>query len=104
MEAHSILGGKVRLYKRPKNKAWQCSTYLEGKEWRASSRLESLAQASEFAEDWYLELRGKIRAGEVKAEKTFAQAAELFTKEYAAITAGQRNERYVQNHHGRLNN
>ena len=104
MEAHSILGGKVRLYKRPKSKAWQCSTYLEGKEWRASSRQESLAQASEFAEDWYLELRGKIRAGEVKAEKTFAQAAELFTKEYAAITAGQRNERYVQNHQGRLNN
>lgn len=104
MEAHTILGGKVRLYKRHRSKSWQCSTYYEGKEWRVSSRQESLDRATEFAEDWYLDLRGKLKSGDVKAEKTFADAAKVFVKEYAAITAGERNERYVQNHSGRLNN
>jgi hypothetical protein len=42
---------------------------------------EELAQAGDAAEDWYLELRGKFKRGElgelvpVKAEKTFADAA-----------------------------
>jgi hypothetical protein len=42
---------------------------------RVSTKLESLAQAEDFAEDWYLELRGKHRAGELKSEKTFRDAA-----------------------------
>ena len=39
-----------------------------------------------------------------RQRRLLLKPAELFTKEYAAITAGQRNERYVQNHQGRLNN
>lgn len=104
METHTILGGKVRLYKRPRSKAWQCSAYYEGKEWRVSTRQESLHRATAFAEDWYLELRGKIRTGDIKTEKTFADAATAFIREYTAITAGERNARYVKNHHGRLQN
>jgi len=34
-------------------------------------REESLAQARDFAEDWFLELKGKHRRGEVKGGKTF---------------------------------
>jgi hypothetical protein len=30
---------------------------------------ESLSKAKEIAEDWYLQLRGKLRAGEIKSEK-----------------------------------
>ncbi len=33
---------------------WQCSTYLAGKNWRVSTKEDSLALAKDFAEDWYL--------------------------------------------------
>lgn len=52
MEGHSILGGKVRLYRRERSPAWQCAAYVEGKERRVSSREKSLARAKEFAEDY----------------------------------------------------
>jgi integrase len=104
MTSHAILGDKVRVYRRPNSSLWQCATYLEGKEWRVSSKTDSLAQAKEFAEDWYLELRGKSRAGLLKQEKTFADAAKHFIVEYVAITNGERNPRYVKDHEARLDN
>ncbi len=104
MEAQSILGGKVRLYKRPRSNSWQCATYLEGKERRISSKLKSLSLAKEFAEDWYFTLRGQARAGELKRENTFAEAAKLFMTEYTALVAGERNTRYVRDHQSRLTN
>ncbi|WP_316857982.1 site-specific integrase [uncultured Cohaesibacter sp.] len=39
-----------------------------------------------------------------RQKKTFADAAQTFIKEYTAITAGERNARYVENHAGRLRN
>ena len=104
VETHTIMGGKVQLYKRPNSGYWQCSTFLAGKKRRVSTHEDSLARAKDFAEDWYLELRGKARAGEISDEKTFAQAAEAFTREYEAITEGQRNEKYTQDHQSRLRN
>ncbi|MCV6547208.1 MAG: site-specific integrase, partial [Cohaesibacter sp.] len=68
------------------------------KEWRVSSRQQDLSLASEFAEDWYLELRGKIRLGEIKSEKTFADAAKTYMAEYTAIIGEERSERYIQCH------
>ncbi|WP_312931149.1 hypothetical protein [Agrobacterium cavarae] len=75
MTSHSVLGDKVRVYRRANSSLWQCSTYLYGKEWRVSSKTDSLALAKEFAEDWYLELRGKSRIGQLKMERTFADSA-----------------------------
>jgi integrase len=46
--------------------------------------------------------RGKSRAGLLKTEKTFRQAADQFTKEYGIITEGQRSERWVEGHKIRL--
>jgi integrase len=102
MADHTILGGKVHIYKRPHSSHWQCSTYLGGKNRRVSTKLESLAQAEDFAEDWYLELRGKHRAGELKSEKTFRDAAAQFEREYPIITEGQRSAKYVDGHMARL--
>ena len=51
-----------------------------------------------------MELRAKVRSGEIKKEKTFADAAGQFTKEYVAITEGQRNPAYVKDHLARLQN
>ncbi len=103
-EKHTIMGGKVHVYKRPGSPVWQCSSYLAGKNRRFSTKEESLAKAKEFAEDWYLELRGKNTRGEITNEKTFKDAAERFTVEYEVMTEGERNVKYVQDHQSRLRN
>lgn len=96
MEKHTLMGGKLHVYKRPGSSAWQCSTYLAGKNRRASTKEDSLSLAKEFAEDWYLGLKGKQRAGEITNEKTFTDAAKVFMREYALMTEGQRSARYVE--------
>lgn len=107
---HEILGGKVQLYKRPDGRFWQCSTSIGGKQHRSSTKKEELSQAADAAEDWYLELRGKFKRGElgelvaVNAEKTFQDAAEQFLREFPVITEGQRNAIYVKGHERRLRN
>src|ERR1700687_4385581 len=100
-ETHTILGGKVHVYRRPKSSHWQCSTYLAGKNRRQSTKEDSLSKAKEIAEDWYLQLRGKLRSGEIKTEKTFSQASEQFLREYDIITEGERNKVYVDGQHWR---
>lgn len=104
MEKHTIMGGKVHVYRRQNSRLWQCSTYLAGRNHRVSTKEDSLSRAKEFAEDWYLELRGKSKRGELKREKTFNDAADQFTKEYVVMTRGERNEKYVQDHQSRLRN
>lgn len=102
MAHHTLMGGKLHVYKRENSRFWQCSTYLGGRNQRISTHEESLAAAKDFAEDWYLELRGKHRRGELKKEKTFRDAARLFEREFEIITEGQRSERYVQSQKDRL--
>jgi integrase len=100
-EHHTILGGKVHVYKRPNSSSWQCSSYLGRKNRRLSTKEESLSKAKEIAEDWYLQLRGKLRAGEIKTEKTFREASEQYLREYDIITQGQRSKIYVEGRHWR---
>lgn len=102
MEKHELMGGKLRLYKRPNSSHWQCSTYLAGRNWRISTKDDSLSRAKEIAEDWYFGLRGKDRAGELKTGKTFAQAAEQFLKEFEVITEGQRAPTCLSDHQKHL--
>ena len=96
MEKHTLLGGKLHVYKRPGSGIWQCSTYLAGKNRRVSTKEESLTLAKDFAEDWYLGLKGKQRSGEITNEKAFKDAAKVFIREYELMTEGQRSPRYVQ--------
>jgi len=102
MIKHTILGGKVHVYKRENSTYWQCSTYMQGKNRRTSTKEASLQHAKQFAEDWYMELRGKSRAGLLKDEKTFKEVAEQFLKEYEVITDGQRSPKWVEGHAIRL--
>jgi integrase len=99
---HTLMGGKLHVYRRANSGQWQCSTYLSGKNHRVSTKTDSLAHAKEFAQDWYLELHGKHRRGEIRNEKTFKEAAAAFEREYEIITEGQRHPRYVQGHKDRL--
>jgi integrase len=96
------MGGKLHVYKRENSSVWQCSTFMGGKNRRKSTKCESLEQAKDFAEDWYLQMKVKDRAGMLKNERTFKQAAEQFRREYEIITEGTRNATYVEGHWTRL--
>jgi integrase len=96
-EQHELMGGKLHVYKRENSSAWQCSTFLRGKNWRISTKEDSLSRAKEIAEDWYLGLRGKARNGELPfGGPTFKKAADQFLQEYESITEGQRSPRWVK--------
>lgn len=95
-EHHEIMGGKVHVYRRENSSNWQCSTYLNGKNWRRSTGEDSLSRAKEVAEDWYLGLRGKKHAGLLNVGKTFKHAAAQFLLEYETITQGERAPEYIK--------
>ena len=103
-EQYTILGGKVHVYRRPNSSCWQCSTYLAGRNRRRSTKEDSLSKAKEVAEDWYLQLRGKLRSGEIKNERTFREASDQYLREYDIITRGQRSKHYVRGLHERSAN
>jgi hypothetical protein len=96
------MGGKVYVYRRDGSPVWQCSTYLKGRNWRVSTKEDALDQAKQFAENWYLGLRGQDKAGLLKGEKTFKNAAVKFTNEYEVITEGERSPKWVAGHQARL--
>ena len=104
MAHHELMGGKLHVYKRDNSRYWQCSTYLGGRNRRTSTKEESIAQAKDFAEDWYLELKGKHKRGEIRDGKTFRETATQFLREYTLMTAGQRNAHYVHQQGRRLEN
>ncbi|MCC6946389.1 MAG: site-specific integrase [Bradyrhizobiaceae bacterium] len=104
MAHHRLMGGRLHLYKRENSRFWQCATFLAGTNHRESTKEESLEQAKDFAEDWYLKLKGAHRAGELKEGKLFKVAAQQFRREYEVITEGQRNKDYVKGHWLRLDN
>src|SRR3974390_524542 len=97
-----LAGGKLHLYKRENSNVWQCATYLAGRNHRKTTKHKDLDRAKEIAEEWYLSLRLKHRAGELEGGPTFAQAADKFLPEYETLTQGERNPRYVKQHGDRL--
>lgn len=124
---HTLMDGKLHVYRRDNSRFWQCSTYLGGRNHRATTKEESLVQAKEYARDWYMERcvldrqrrRGALLPNRVDEDQlitlspeprrrkkadgpTFRQAAEKFVDEYEIITEGQRNEAYAKSHDLRL--
>lgn len=87
-EHHELMGGKLHIYKRERSRYWQASAFLKDVNRRISTPEESLSHAKEIAEDWYLELRGKARAGQLTSGPTFKKAADQFLLEYETITEG----------------
>ena len=76
---HELMDGRLHVYKRDNSRHWQASAFFAGKNHRVTTKEESLSHAKDFAEDWFLELKGKVRRGEVKGGKTFQQQ-ELFIR------------------------
>lgn len=102
VDKHTILEGKVHVYRRNVGPVWQCSAYVAGKNRRVSTKESSLSAAKQVAEDWYFGLRDKERRGEVLSEPSFKDAAARFTQEYETMTNGERNAEWVQCHFRRI--
>lgn len=103
-ESYKIFDGRVHVYKRGRSRYWQCATFVDGRKERISTKQESLAKAKDFAEDWYLKLRGKLAKGERLREKSFKEAADQFLKEFMLITGGDRSPEYIENIQRNLKN
>lgn len=116
-ESHTIMDGKVHIYKRPNSCIWQCSIYLGGRNHRQSTAQINLERAIEFAQEWYIErvVEDRVRrSGEPASlhgrgqgesatrprqnlrERTFRQAAAAFVSEFQVLTEGERNAEYVR--------
>jgi integrase len=102
-EHHTLMGGRLHVYRRDNSRYWQCSTFLGGKNRRITTKEESIALAKDIAEDWYLELKGKHKRGEIKDGKLFREAAEKFRNEYETLMEGRRNAQYIKDHVRRIN-
>lgn len=133
MQTHSFMDGKLHVYKRDNSRYWQCSTYLNGRNHRVSTKEETLQLAKEFARDWFMavyvdhkrslhhdRVTGLVRkygygdkieriAAAIPAKEkkpsgpTFREAAEKFIAEYNVVTKGERNEEWAKNHVMRVN-
>lgn len=101
MTIHRILDDKVRLYRRADGGNWHCSTFIDGHEYRKSTKQKNLDRAKDVATDWYAELCDSLGL-KPRVGKTFADAASAFEREYGAITQGRRSSSSVQGHKGRL--
>ena len=106
---HPVFGGRAYVFRRDRSPYWQAAAFVNGHNYRHSTKAEALEEAIRVAEDWYLHLRGQASVGvlpapseEAKAEPTFADVADQFIKEYALLTEGQRAPRWVQGHQIRL--
>jgi integrase len=101
---HEMFDGRLHVYMRENSRHWQCSAFLANRNWRVTTKTDSLAEAKDIAEDWYLTLRGKLKAGTLKHEKTFRQAAETFQAEFESLVGGERHPEYISGHWRRLKN
>ncbi len=106
MQRHEILSGKVQLFQR--GRVWYAAASYKNRQYKKSTGEDSLLHAKEIAEDWYLGLRGKARAGLPLTERpkntgpTFNDLADIFEIEYEQMTVGQRSPKWVRSHKDRL--
>ncbi len=103
MPTIDLMGGKLQVYQRGNSRFWQARTSVGGRQLQHSTKRESLEQASKVAEDWFLTLQAKHRAGVLETGgPTFKKAADQFLKEYGVITEGERSEKWTESHAIRL--
>lgn len=105
MLSHQLFGGDVQVFRR--GKTWHARARVDGVQYRESMQVTELSRALNRAEDWYLGLKGKLRAGvplkpAKRTEPTFNDMADLFEAEYEVITQGERSPEWVKGHKDRL--
>jgi len=96
MTTHVMFDGRLQVYRRG-GRVWHCAARVGGERFRSSTHEEDLDRAKDVAEDWYLELRGKLRSGQmVRKEHSFAEAAEHYLREAKVLAISVRSPKYVQ--------
>ena len=60
---HPIFGGRAYVFRRDRSPYWQAAAFLNGHNYRHSTKEEDLQNAIQVAEDWYLHLRGQAAVG-----------------------------------------
>jgi len=119
-EKHTLMDGRLHVYRRENSRFWQCATYLGRHNHRETTKETNLAAAMDFARDWYMERYAEDRrrqrglpalptqdanaSPESVADRrrkpkpngpTFQQKAELFLSELALLTQGERSGGYI---------
>jgi len=75
-EKHVLMDGKLHVYRRERSACWQCAAYLDGHNYRQSTRQRSASLAIAFARDWFLDRLAEKRLGLLKPSHAVAAAAE----------------------------
>lgn len=116
-----LMDGRLHIYRRPNSRYWQCSTFLLGRNFRVSTKQETIPLAKEYAIEWYMEVYAAVKRRErgetvpapsylrgghpdvidrrrrpIASGPTFKMAADAFITEYAISIQGERNEKYVE--------
>ena len=112
----TLMDGRLHVYRRANSRFWQCAVFIDGRNYRTSTRSDNLAVAEAFARDWYLDRhaerrlrqRGMTDEGSPSGSHvggpapprrpkgpSFREAAEHFLAEYHVITLGERNLEHV---------
>ncbi len=118
MPKHVISEGTVQVYQRARSRFWQCAVFIDGHNYRASTRQESQALAIEWAKEWARKLRSQAELGLLpkpngerkvdedekpdQGEVTFRDAAKVFLDDYKALTHGRRSGKWTEGHEARI--
>ncbi len=95
MTTHRMFDGRVQLFKR--GRVWWCAASVGKERFRDTTKEEDLDRAKDVAEEWYLDLRGKLRRGEVlQKEHTFREVADLYLRDAKVLAAGVRSPKYIE--------
>lgn len=101
MATHTLFDGRLQIYRRTDHGPWQAAARVGGQRFRQTTGEMALDRAKDVAEEWYLDLRGKLRTGRLEPlapkEKTFGEAAQAYLREVRVLAASVRSPSYVKN-------
>ena len=102
-QTYDVLGGRAYVYRRERSRYWQAAAFLNGHNYRHSTKEEDIKNAIHAAEEWYISLRSQASTGTLPErykphEQTLAEVAEQFMKDCTLLTDGQRSPRWVEGH------
>ena len=101
-DTHTIMGGKVHLYRRGDGDHWHCSTFLKGKKHRKSAKEDSLSLRERLRRGLVCPAAQPGPSRDAQDREDLEHAAGQFLKEYEIITEGHRSPRWVEGHRIRL--
>ncbi len=111
MATHTMFDGRLQIYRRPGGRNWQCAARVGHERFRSTTGEQDLDRAKDVAEEWYLDLRGKLRGAAAEArsfrdapyppkaktkERTFSDAAEDYLREVKVLAVSVRSPIYVE--------